>query len=162
MKPLFIFAVLFFTTSKTFSQNYILSEGEYMDTTAVLNDTTCKDYNNYYYGVGGKYLKSSYTLLKEAQVFLLAQNKMYSGSGYVTFRFMIDCSGKKMKRTQVLQTDANYEAYHFDKVLVSELYDFTNTLDKWHIAKSKDGIAYAYHAFISFKIKNGKIITVIP
>lgn len=150
-----------FFTSAVFSQNYILPQGEYMDTTSV-RDTICKDYNIFYYSVGGKYLKNSYTVLNEVQLFLQLQHKDYNGSGYITFRFKIDCAGNKMKKTQVLQTDEKYAAYHFDKEFVNELYLFLNTLDKWKIAKNKEGKTFPYNAFISFKIKNGKVVNIIP
>jgi hypothetical protein len=160
MKLIFLISFFFFTNA-VFGQNYILPQGEFMDTTSV-KDTICKDYDIFYYSVGGKYLKNSYTLLNEVQTFLQQQNKTFDGSGYITFRFKIDCTGNKMKKTQVLQTNEKYAAYHFNKELVNELYLFTNTLDKWKIAKNKEGKTFPYNAFISFKIKNGKVITVIP
>jgi hypothetical protein len=160
MKLTFLFSFFFFTND-IFGQNYILPQGEFMDTTSV-NDSICKDYDIFYYSVGGKYLKNSYTLLNEVQTFLQQQNKIFGGSGYITFRFKIDCTGNKMKKTQVLQTNEKYAAYHFDKEFVNELYLFTNTLDKWKITKNKEGKTFPYNAFISFKIKNGKVITVIP
>jgi hypothetical protein len=160
MKLIFLFFFFFFTNA-VFGQNYILPQGEFMDTTSV-KDTICKDYDLFYYSVGGKYLKNSYTLLNEVQTFLQQQNKIFGGSGYITFRFKIDCAGNKTKKTQVLQTDEKYAAYHFDKEFVNELYLFTNALNKWKIAKNKEGKTFPYNAFISFKIKNGKVITVIP
>ena len=138
-------------------------DGEYMDTTTNEN-TTCKDYNVYYYqGNGrGKYPESSSTILKEAQAFLKWKHDFYKGNGYITFQFMIDCSGKKMNKTRVLQTDEKYNNYHFDKRLVEELYTFLNKMDKWKIFKIKSGEIVSYHAFITFKIKNGKAVNIIP
>jgi hypothetical protein len=63
---------------------------------------------------------------------------------------------------QVLQTDEKYSNYHFEKKLVNELFTFLKTLDKWKIAKSKEGYTYSYKAFVTFKIKNGKVINIIP
>ena len=159
MKQIIILTFLL-VTFHTYGQTYILPDGEYMDTTANSN-IGCKDYNAYYYQVGGKYPKSSITLLKNAQTFL-HQNKVYKGNGYITFRFKIDCEGHRMKRTQVLQTDENYKSYRFDKGLVNELYLFLNTLNEWKIAKDNKGNAFSYIAFITFKIKNGKVNNIIP
>lgn len=160
MKLIIIFSFLF-VTFQAFGQNYILPDGEYMDTTAY-KDSVCKDYNLYYYQVGGKYLKSSSTILNELREFLLLKNKIYKGSGYVTFRFKIDCLGNKMKKIQVIQTDEKYKSNHFDKEFVSELYKFLNTLTDWRIAKDPNGKVYPYNAFITYKIKDGKVINIIP
>lgn len=144
-----------------FGQNHVLPEGEFMDTTTN-NDTTCKDYNRYYYSVNGKYPKNSYTLLNEVLPFLKLKNNLYEGSGYITYQFKIDCLGNKIKKTQVLQTDETYKNYHFNKELVAELYAFLNSLNNWKVYKTKDGQTLPYKAFITFKIKNGKVINIIP
>lgn len=156
------FAILTtFFLADSFGQNYTLPNGEYMDTTAN-TDTACKNYNTYYYQVGGKYPKSSITLLKEVQAFLLQKNKIYEGSGYITFRFRINCERHRMKRTKVFQTDGDYKSIHFDKKFVNELYLFVDTLNEWKISKNKQGKNLSYIALITFKIKNGKVINIIP
>lgn len=143
------------------AQKYILPDGEYMDTTAI-HDTTCKDYTIYYYQIGGKYLESSGTVLKKTQTYLQHLHEIYEGSGYITFRFRIDCTGHRTKRTQVLQTDENYKTYYFNKEFVNELYLFLNTLNNWKAAKDHNGNSLPYIAFITFKIKDGKVINIIP
>jgi hypothetical protein len=142
-------------------QNVVLPEGEFMDTTSGQN-SDFKDYKVYYYQVGCKYPESSSSLLKEAQTFIGKKDELFSGSGYLTFRFCIDREGKEMKKVQVLQTDENYKSYHFEKKFVNELYSFVKTLDKWKIAKTHNGQPYSYITFVTFKIKNGKIINIIP
>jgi hypothetical protein len=132
-----------------------------MDTTSYQN-TKCKDNNTYYYNIGGKYPESSTSILKEVQLFLKDNQENFIGSGYITFRFKIDCEGKLMQRVQVLQTDEKYKSYHFDKGLVNELFVFLKTLNKWKIAKARNGETLLYNAFLSFKIKNGKVNNLIP
>ena len=160
MKPIIILFFLFLTL-KAFGQNYILPDGEFMDTTAY-KGPGCEDFNLYYYQVGGKYLKSSLTTLNELRDFLLPKNMIYKGSGYVTFRFKIDCSGNKMNKTQVIQTDDKYKSNHFDKEFVSDLYKFLNTLSAWKIPKDSSGKSYPYNAFITYKIIDGKVVNIIP
>ena len=160
MKQAIIFVFLIITLHGH-AQNYILPDGEYMDTTTT-SDTACKDYIVYYYQVGGKYLESSITVLQKAQVFLQHANEKYNGSGYITFRFRIDCAGKRTKRTQVLQTNEAYKAYHFDKGFINELFLFLNTLTDWKTAPDHHGGSFSYIAFITFKIKDGKVINIIP
>jgi hypothetical protein len=156
-----IILTFFLLTFRTYGQIYILPDGEYIDTT-INTDTTCKLYNLYYYQVGGKYPKSSVTLLKETQAYLQEKNKAYEGSGYITFRFRIDCNGHKMKRTQVLHTDENYKDNHFDIGLVNELFLFTNSLNEWKIARDNKDNSFSYNTFITFKIQNGKVVNIIP
>ena len=132
-----------------------------MDTTTYHN-TKCKDYNAYYYQVGGKYPQNSSSLLKEVQISFQNNKEIYLGSGYITFRFIVDCEGKLMQKVQVLQTDEKYKSYHFNKTLVNELFAFLKTLNKWKIAKLKNGETILYRAFITFKIRNGKVINIIP
>jgi len=160
MKYSFIILSIFIYNAAS-AQNYTLPDGEYMDTLSNIN-YTCKDYNEYYYQVGGKYPKSSFTLLKEVKLFCQTDNAVYTGSGYITFRFKIDWEGKLMEGIQVLQTDEQYKSWHFDKKLVNELFAFLKTLDKWRIAKTTGGETFLYRAFITFRIKDGKVINIIP
>jgi hypothetical protein len=160
-KYLLIIAIALFLRNETFAQNFVLPGGEYMDTTSAQN-AKCKNSIQYFYGVGGKYPKSSSTLLKEVQAFLQQKNVSYGNSGYITFRFIVDCGGKPLPGTEVLQTDGQYAGTHFDKELVNELFSFFKTMDAWRIAASKSGEAFSYKAFLTFKIKNGKVINIIP
>jgi hypothetical protein len=160
MKYLTVLLILFSFFSAA-GQNYITIHGEFMDTASTAN-LKCSSDSLYYYEIGGKYPRSSSTLLKESQAFIEKKNNKYSGSGYITFRFMIDCEGKMLKRVQVLQTDTDYKKYHFDKIFVNDLFDYLKTLDQWKIAKSQSGKTFNYLAFITFKISNGKVINIIP
>jgi len=158
---LLIISAIFLLTNQSFAQNFVLPDGEYMDTTFTQNKK-CSGAYAYFYSVGGKYPENSASLLKKAQTFLQQKNEIYTNSGYITFRFMIDCEGRRAPATQVLQTDEKYASFHFAKNLVDELYGFFKTLDKWVTGKSKDGDTYSYKAFLTFKIKNGKVINIIP
>lgn len=160
-KYLIIIATALLLSSQIFAQDFVLPDGEYMDTTSAQNEK-CKNDTQYFYSVGGKYPQSSSTLLKAVQAFLQQENKSYGNSGYITFRFVIDCEGKRSQKTQVLQTDEKYTSNHFDKELVNELFVFLKTMDKWKIAASKEGAIFSYKAFLTFKIKNGKVINIIP
>lgn len=162
MKILIISCFLLFAC-QAFGQNFTLSDGDYMDTTTNAS-APCKNYNAYYYEGNGrhKYPEASSTILKDVLSFLKAKSNSYKGNGYITFQFMIDCAGKKMNKTRVLQTDEKYINYHFDKRFVAELYAFLNTMDKWKVFKTRLGEILSYHAFITFKIKNGKVINIIP
>ncbi|QNH61314.1 hypothetical protein [Hymenobacter sediminicola] len=145
------------------SQRFVLPDGEYMDTT-VSRQAGCQlKPTARYYSVNGKYPRSSDTLREQAQAFLQRGGHTYTGSGYITFRFVVDCSGKRLPRTQVLQTDARYQQYRFQPELVEKLYAYLNTLNDWRIARSPNGQETAnYIAYIAFKINHGKVVAVCP
>ena len=114
-----------------------------------------------YFAVDGKYPRSSATLVREATAFLQRGNQRFSGSGYITFRFVVDCAGFRQPMTQVLQTDANYMAFHFRPEFVRDLYAFLKTLKDWRTA-TYSGHAVSYFTYLTFKIANGKVVAVIP
>jgi len=158
---LFFTLISLFLANQVFGQNFVLPDSEYMDTASNQNKN-CKNFNAYFYSVGGKYPENSSSLLKELQTFQQQKPQYFSGSGYITFRFTVDCEGKLMQRIQVLQTDEKYVSTHFDKSMVNELFSFLKTLNNWRIVKTKNGEAFSYKAFITFKIQNGKVINIIP
>lgn len=116
----------------------------------------------YYYSVGGKYPKSPATLLKEVKAFTEKQNNSYSGSGYITFRFIVDTTGSILPKVKVIQIDDHYKSHQFEKALINELFAYLTTLDKWRVARFTPGEALPYITFITFKMKNGKVINIIP
>ncbi|MDB5268971.1 MAG: hypothetical protein JWP58_2011 [Hymenobacter sp.] len=144
------------------SQTVVLPDGEYMDTTSTRHSPCAGAILAHYYSVAGKYPRSSETLRRATQEFLAHQHRAYQGSGYVTFRFIIDCQGRQLPRVQVLQTNAAYQRYRFRQELVSDLYGFLKTLTEWRAAKSPGGQAVNYLAYLSFKITDGKVVAVIP
>lgn len=133
-----------------------------MDTTLSTITSPYQDKNVLYYQIGAKYPESSLSILKNAQAFTSNYHN-FSGNGYITFRFIIDCKGKIAPRIQVLQTDENYKKYYFEKDFVNLLYAFLKTMDKWKIARINNrDVPLAYHAFITFKIQDGKVVNIIP
>jgi hypothetical protein len=116
----------------------------------------------YYYSVRAKYPKSSETLREEASDYLLKAGQHFTGSGYVTFRFFIDDTGKMQRRVEVLQTDEFYKEYSFDDQLVWTLFDFLNTLHNWKPAKAPKGYPPFYINLLTFKIHEGNIVNIIP
>ena len=133
-----------------------------MDTTSVRNRACEKAGNAMYFSVDAKYPRSSETLRQAAQAHLQRSGRAHHGSGYVTFRFMVDCAGNRQPRTQVLQTDAHYHSFHFSKELVEELYGFLKTLTDWRAATAGEGNSVNYLGYLTFKIKDGKVVAVIP
>lgn len=142
-------------------QRVVLPSGEYMDTTLRVNPK-CPDAYPYYYSVQMKYPRSSATLLAEARAFVRARGGRPAGSGYVTFRFVVDCEGRPLPRTQVLQTDAAYRPAHFAPELVEALYAYVCTLREWPVAAPRGGQPVNYIMVFSFKFTDGQIVAVLP
>ncbi|GAA4049155.1 hypothetical protein GCM10022409_39600 [Hymenobacter glaciei] len=162
MKQLILLCLLPLLASLTAHAQYLTFHGgEYLDTTTTRNPACAKAMTLPYFAVDAKYPRSSATLVREATAFLQRGNRKFSGSGYLTFRFVIDCAGFRQPMTQVLQTDANYKAFHFRPELVSELYAFLKTLKDWRVA-NYSGHAVSYFTYLTFKITDGKVVAVIP
>ncbi len=162
MKHLLLSCLLLLTATLCARAQYLpFHGGEYLDTTTTRNPACAKTMTLPYFAVEGKYPRSSGTLVREATAFLQRGRRKYSGSGYVTFRFVIDCAGFRQPMTQVLQTDAGYMPTHFRPELVGELYAFLKTLKEWRTA-SYSGHAVSYFTYLTFKITDGKIVAVIP
>lgn len=161
MKLILQLLLLLATDEAVEAQNFVLPYGEYMDTTVVSNAKCDDKYLIYYYHVDTKYPMSTATMMRDSKLFLSQKAKRYTGSGYITFRFRIDCEGK-MQRVRVMQTDEEYQTIHFDKSLIAELNDFIHTLDRWEKGLSAYELKNVnYIALLTFKIKNGEIVNVI-
>ena len=158
---LLVWPILLVVSLNARGQYLTLNKGEYLDTTTARNPACAKVPTAPYFSVDGKYPRSSGTLVREAGAFLQRSNRKFSGSGYVTFRFVIDCAGFRQPMTQVLQTDPNYAPFHFRPELVSELYAFLKTLKDWRVA-TYNGYTVSYFTYITFKIIDGKVVAVIP
>lgn len=143
------------------TQNIVIPDGEFMDTTFVKAPLCDDAFYHFYYSVNGKYPKNSAALIKEAKAFLKNRPTHPSVNGYITFRFKVNCEGG-ISSFRVLQTDDAYKETHFDKNLVSDLHQFVETLSPWTLAHDEDRKPVNYIAFISFKIRNGNIIAIIP
>jgi len=160
MKNILCF-VLLCCSLPSIGQTFLIKEGKLSETTA---DSTL-DYGSplpHFYSVDGKYPTGSAAVLKDVKAFLAKQKIDPSGSGYITYRFIIDTTGHIGNKVKVMQTDEEYKARSFEKPLIEALGAFIQTLDKWKIARYRTGEALEYIAFITFKMKNGKVINIIP
>ena len=157
----YLFPVLLLFCFPASAQRIVLPSGEYMDTATVRNPVCANAAWARYYSVQGKYPRSSYTLAQEAQAFLRQQNQRYAGSGYVTFRFEVDCAGHRQPQVQVLQTDGQYQPQHLAKELVAALYAYFQTLTEWRVGKLQ-GAPVNYSAYLTFKLKDGNVVAVVP
>lgn len=161
MKHLLLLALLLLTATLTTHAQYIkLPSGEYLDTAAARNPACAQAPVARYYSVAGKYPRSSETLAEQAQAFIGRNGRQYRGEGHVTFRFIIDCQGRREPRTQLLQTDTQYRRAALPPELVRELYAFLQTLTDWKVGEAPYPVRYI--TYLNFKIHAGKVVAVTP
>ena len=160
--------ILIFITIQTYAQFEIESpdkfyQGEIIDTTVSYELKLYKNFYPYYYEFDAKYPVSSQTLLANCQSFLSRKNIKIKGSGYLTFKFMIDNEGK-VNYTKFTQLDENYKPTKFNKKAIIAIYEYIKTLDKWKkvLYDGDENTPISYISFMSFKIENEKIINIIP
>lgn len=81
-------------------------------------------------------------------------------TGYLTIRFIINCSGKT-GRFRMYELDAGYKPYQFATANSSQLMKLTKELKNWQPAVYKEKVFDSYQ-YITFKLKKGAIECVLP
>jgi hypothetical protein len=81
-------------------------------------------------------------------------------TGYITIRFMINCKGET-GRFRKYEIDGNYQPFHFNAGISDQLLVLTKQIKGWQPAVYKDKI-YDSYQYITFRIKNGKIVSITP
>jgi hypothetical protein len=84
----------------------------------------------------------------------------YSDSGYLSFRFIVNCKGEP-GWFEIRQTDLQYHETELDKALVDELLDITATPEHWAV-RNVNNEAVDYYMYIIYRIENGKITEILP
>lgn len=81
-------------------------------------------------------------------------------SGLLTFRFLINCKAE-IGRFEILENDLNYQAKKFDPEVKEQLFDITKNLKNWRanflVGEFRDCAMY-----LTYKLKNGEIIAILP
>ncbi len=90
----------------------------------------------------------------------LDKSKPKGESGYLTFRFVVNCEGKAGWFTTE-EADLDYQRKSFSSECKNHLYDILSSVEKWKMLTIRDQVRDAY-VYITFKLKNGKIIEILP
>lgn len=87
-------------------------------------------------------------------------NKLFTESGYLTFRFVINCDGVAGRFTTE-QTDLDFQPKTFNRETITHFYEIIKDIKGWRktIIRKESRDAYAY---ITFKLKDGEIIELLP
>ncbi|WP_299222532.1 hypothetical protein [uncultured Aquimarina sp.] len=91
----------------------------------------------------------------------LDTNKLNNESGYLTFRFVINCKGIAGKFVTDESADFDYNKKQFSKETIAHLYDILSGVKQWKpvIIRNKKRDSYFYVTFI---LKNGEIQDILP
>ena len=88
------------------------------------------------------------------------KEKLNNESGYLTFRFVINCKGET-GRFVTEQADLDFQKKEFNKETVTHLFEIVESLEKWQPAKVQEKLRDSY-AYLTFKLKDGEIIEFLP
>jgi hypothetical protein len=84
-----------------------------------------------------------------------------NNSGLVTIQFAVNCEGKTGKFV-TQSCDLNYTDNEVNTLIVQHLLCLTKELKNWIAAIDENNLKVNSHAFLSFRIENGKIIEILP
>ena len=104
--------------------------------------------------------KGEWKTLKKFFFDHLTWSKPSQETGYITIRFIVNCKGET-DRFRIFQMGGDYKPYLFDKSLVEELLSLTKKSDGWIPGKYQNKTYDAY-MYLSFKIINGKLVSIQP
>lgn len=113
-----------------------------------------------YYSVGTEYEGERKALRNEVFKYLSNEIiKFDSNSGYITFRFIINCNGKS-GRYRVKMVNEDLKETVFKKSEIEKLKTAITKLKKWKSGKLNDGTKVDSYYQINFKIEKGSIIDI--
>jgi len=81
-------------------------------------------------------------------------------TGYLTIRFIINCKGET-GRFRMYELDGNYQPFHFNQKIGEQLMALAKQVKGWQPALYKEK-TYDSYQYITFRIRNGNIITITP
>ena len=88
------------------------------------------------------------------------KNENYADSGYLNFRFLVNCEGNAgwfeivEMNLDLVETDLNDQ-------MVNQLFKLTSNTKHWKILMLKE-VPRNYYMYISYRIENGEIIEILP
>ena len=128
----------------------------------VCDSTYIVDYYNYAKG-DSVFRRTEYATKKNGlrkEVLSKYENKGYSDSGYLNFRFIVNCKGEPGAYV-IHENDLDLNPKKFKAELVEQLLSITVGLNKWNpnFMRGKERDSYMY---ISYRIENGDITEIIP
>jgi len=91
----------------------------------------------------------------------LIPEKLYNESGYLTYRFVINCNGE-VGRFITEESDLNFNKKKFNEETVQHLYEIVYNQKDWQACTGGRIESQDAYTYITFKLKDGKIIEILP
>lgn len=88
------------------------------------------------------------------------KNEGFDDSGYVNFRFYVNCEGNP-GWFDILEIDLNYKTTTHTTEMISKLLEITSKPTNWAIYKVDNSPKNYYH-YVSYRIENGEITEILP
>ena len=115
---------------------------------------------DYYNGDPAAGMKGGKYELKKAIFPKIDKSKMYYESGYLTFRFVVNCEGKAGWFV-LEQADLDFQKKVFHPELIKHLFEIIEPLEGWESAVIRNQKKDTY-AYLTIKMKDGEIIELLP
>ena len=155
----FYFENAYSTENKPY-KNYI---GYIDQSKALLNDKyeLCNEGSIYhtYSGASLKAYKGDKKQFRDAINSTFNKNE-YTDSGYVNFRFLVNCEGNA-GWFEIIEMDLDLNETSLNANMVNELLEFTSKPGQWNVI-SYDNKPQNYYMYVSYRIENGKVTEIIP
>lgn len=88
------------------------------------------------------------------------KNNNYSDSGYLNFRFLVNCEGHP-GWFEITEMNLDLEEIDLNDDMVNKLLNLTSNTKHWNIFYI-DNVPKNYYMYISYRIENGKITEILP
>lgn len=147
-------------------KNHTLHRVGWIDTTQVMDKhnkfSTCYHFSeiNDYYNDDRASFKGRKGALRALLKEKLDKDKLKDESGYLTYRFVINCKGKAGWFTTE-EADLKYDRKKFNSECRNHLFDILYEVSEWK-SLSISGNAKDAYVYITFKLKDGEIIEILP
>jgi hypothetical protein len=115
-------------------------------------------YQYYNFGKGMQYEGEKSRI--EAHFKNKLREKPSAETGFVTFRFIVNCEGKT-GRFRMQEMNNDYAPMKFSKNLTRQLLKLTKQLDGWRIG-GNEKMHVDYYQYLTFKIENGELTEIMP
>ncbi len=88
------------------------------------------------------------------------KNESYKDSGYLNFRFLVNCEGN-VGWFEIIEMNLELEETKLNKKMVDQLLTLTSDSKNWAIYNYKNQ-PKNYYMYISYRIENGEITQILP
>lgn len=113
-----------------------------------------------YYNSGSYYLHHKKEIVRYFMTHYQSGTDTTDQTGYCTIRFIINRAGET-GRFRLYQLDTAYQTFRFSEKISGQLLALTHQWKEWQPIKYKDK-TYDTYQYLTFTLKNGRIVCITP